>query len=466
MTHRHAPNPRPPPAGGYALIPGEPSLPVQRSVAELVGDCGAHVVYHLKYLLYNFGTVLEGRPDDGPWMLATYEDWRDDLSWYSKGTVIRAIRDLEREGYVESRHVAGVTNAKWYTLHEDRVQAAVADRHPDVPGPRGVLKRLFSLRSRLAAAAPDASSKSAPARALGRTGRPVAAGPPAQNAQSGLCMARSPDCAGCAVRTAQPAQSLHMKMENGVEVRKETAAAPAPMGEGPAADRAAPDAAAAVAAPAEAEGAGGPPTPAEGKPSAAAVEADPAAVAALALAGFDVADARDLATRTAATADRVVWLHRKADRARAKRPGVDVRGYVARGLREGWRPAADTPPPQPPSPARVAADRADADTRARVRDQADAEVRAAADRARVDADLAALGPGQYDAIAYEVLPRQPEPVRRLVAKRGRDCWALKIAVHDELVRRRRTGVVVAAAAAVFAPERVPSLPPDQGGSDA
>lgn len=175
-------------ATSYLLV-DDPAVPIQRRVAEAVGPTAAHLLQQLHWYLINFGRIQEGRPDDRPWVKATYGDWHDEFTWMSVANIRKTFTDLEDQGIVKAIRVGesdGVGSAKWYTIDYGRFEAVVEAVPEPERRPRGLLARLLKNSGRFDRRQGEgADPKARSARALGSASPKSAAEPIAKKWRSG-----------------------------------------------------------------------------------------------------------------------------------------------------------------------------------------------------------------------------------------------------------------------------------------
>ena len=174
----------PPPGHGGTgsyLLPDEPGVPIQRRIAEALGDTKAQLVQSLHFCLSRMGHEFHGMPDDGrAWVQATYADWRDELSWFTVKHIGRSFRELEKLGVVVTIACGGTGAPKWYTLDYARLHEVVAEKSGEFERrPRGVFRRLLILRHQGGAAAGRGRPKPEPKARAARALRPDSSAPPA-----------------------------------------------------------------------------------------------------------------------------------------------------------------------------------------------------------------------------------------------------------------------------------------------
>jgi hypothetical protein len=373
---------------GSKFLPDQPTYSIQRRIAEMFGDLGAHLLHQLDWYLTNLGEIRDGtEPDERRWILATYEDWHDEFSWYHEGTIRVAFKKLEALGIVVGVQVFGARSAKWYTIDYAELDAAIAAQ-PESKRTRGVMRRLLDLRSRPCPPPEDDDRKCARARALHTRGRALRAPAGAQNAQAVGDRVRISNASGRAQIAAPPVQNarpLNKELDKG-EL-----------------DNVVVD-----------DGSGGStpgPTPTDGAP--APPLAPPELIAALNAAG--VSDAAQMAAMyPRATVSQVRKLHADAERLRrnGKLRGT-MTGVVISGLKKGWQ--ADRPP-EPPAPAA-----------AKVRPSGPLP-------SDTNIALAKLHPDDFDALAAAALASIPENFRATFARTGPSGPALRGVMHTLLDR--------------------------------
>jgi DNA-binding PadR family transcriptional regulator len=92
-----------------------PSLAVKISLNETI------VLQQIHYWLQSSSHVIEGRK----WIYNTYQDWQEQMPFWSKDTIYRAIRSLEKQGLLLTGNwnKKKSDNTKWYSINYQNLDA-------------------------------------------------------------------------------------------------------------------------------------------------------------------------------------------------------------------------------------------------------------------------------------------------------------------------------------------------------
>jgi uncharacterized phage protein (TIGR02220 family) len=92
-----------------------PSLAVKIGLNETI------VLQQIQYWLQSSSHVIEGRK----WIYNTYQDWQEQMPFWSKDTICRAIRSLEKQGLLLTGNwnKKKSDNTKWYSVNYQNLDA-------------------------------------------------------------------------------------------------------------------------------------------------------------------------------------------------------------------------------------------------------------------------------------------------------------------------------------------------------
>ena len=103
------------PPRSSSLLIAEPPLIVLPTLATLVGLNEAIFLQQLHYWLTRSGKERDGRL----WVYNTYDEWREQLPFWSRATLRRIVNGLEERGLVistDAYNASKVDRTKWYTI--------------------------------------------------------------------------------------------------------------------------------------------------------------------------------------------------------------------------------------------------------------------------------------------------------------------------------------------------------------
>jgi DNA-binding PadR family transcriptional regulator len=109
------------PAKTSLLIRGAVPIVFQRELAHAIGLNQAIVLQELAYL---FDKTTSGKMIDGNrWIYNTYEEWQENFfPFFSVGTLVRVVQDLEKRGLLLScQPEGGISRRKYYRLGEGAI---------------------------------------------------------------------------------------------------------------------------------------------------------------------------------------------------------------------------------------------------------------------------------------------------------------------------------------------------------
>jgi uncharacterized phage protein (TIGR02220 family) len=111
------------PIGGFKMnkrLINEAPLIIIPSLAVKIGLNESVILQQVHYWLQSSKHVFEGRK----WVYNTYQDWQKQLPFLSESTIRRAIRFLEKEGYLISAswNKTKMGRTKWYTIDYEKLK--------------------------------------------------------------------------------------------------------------------------------------------------------------------------------------------------------------------------------------------------------------------------------------------------------------------------------------------------------
>jgi DnaD/phage-associated family protein len=98
----------------------EKPLIVLPSLAKAIGLNEAIILQQLHYWLQESNNIRDGYK----WVYNTYEDWQKQFPFWSKNTIIRAIKSLEKKGLVVvgNYNRMKIDNTKWYRIDYEKME--------------------------------------------------------------------------------------------------------------------------------------------------------------------------------------------------------------------------------------------------------------------------------------------------------------------------------------------------------
>jgi DnaD/phage-associated family protein len=102
------------------LLLDEKPLIVLPSLAKAIGLNEAIILQQLHYWLQESNNIRDGYK----WVYNTYEDWQKQFPFWSKNTIIRAIKSLEKMGLVVvgNYNKMKIDNTKWYRIDYEKLE--------------------------------------------------------------------------------------------------------------------------------------------------------------------------------------------------------------------------------------------------------------------------------------------------------------------------------------------------------
>ena len=102
------------------FILDEKPLIVLPSLAKAIGLNEAIILQQLHYWLQESNNIRDGYK----WVYNTYEDWQKQFPFWSKNTIIRAIKSLEKKGLVVvgNYNRMKIDNTKWYRIDYEKIE--------------------------------------------------------------------------------------------------------------------------------------------------------------------------------------------------------------------------------------------------------------------------------------------------------------------------------------------------------
>lgn len=106
------------------LLISEPPLQVLPSLAVEVGLNEAIILQQFHYWLQRSNKIRDGHR----WIYNSYSEWNKQFPFWSNATIRRAIRNLEKQGFLISGNYnkAGFDKTKWYRIDYERLSKASA----------------------------------------------------------------------------------------------------------------------------------------------------------------------------------------------------------------------------------------------------------------------------------------------------------------------------------------------------
>ena len=106
------------------LLISEPPLQVLPSLAVKVGLNEAIILQQFHYWLQRSNKIRDGHR----WIYNSYSEWNKQFPFWSNATIRRAIRSLEKQGFLISGNYnkAGFDKTKWYRIDYERLSKASA----------------------------------------------------------------------------------------------------------------------------------------------------------------------------------------------------------------------------------------------------------------------------------------------------------------------------------------------------
>ncbi|CAM4160487.1 conserved phage C-terminal domain-containing protein [Lederbergia lenta] len=101
------------------LLVKEYPVMFQPSFAQELGVNGAILLQQIHYWLQTCSTTKDG----SKWVYNTYKDWHEQLPFWSEATIKRALRLLEKEGYIFTANFNKfrMDQTKWYTINYAKI---------------------------------------------------------------------------------------------------------------------------------------------------------------------------------------------------------------------------------------------------------------------------------------------------------------------------------------------------------
>src|SRR5690606_4415244 len=102
------------------LLVNDYAFMVQPSLAAEIGLNEAILLQQIHYWLQTYSTVKNGRK----WVYNTYEEWQKQIQFCSVGTIKRAMRSLEKQGFIitDTFNKHRMDQTKWYTINYDKIR--------------------------------------------------------------------------------------------------------------------------------------------------------------------------------------------------------------------------------------------------------------------------------------------------------------------------------------------------------
>lgn len=102
--------------GNYMyLLLNEPSFTLQTTLVLEVGLNEAFLLQHLHYR----SLISKNKRDGYTWVYKTYEDWKEEIPFWSLNKIRRTIYSLESQGYLisnSSYNKMKIDRTKWYRI--------------------------------------------------------------------------------------------------------------------------------------------------------------------------------------------------------------------------------------------------------------------------------------------------------------------------------------------------------------
>ncbi|AKM19831.1 Replication initiation and membrane attachment [Geobacillus sp. 12AMOR1] len=98
----------------------EKPLIILPSLAKEIGLNEAIILQQLHYWLQESQNIRDGYK----WVYNTYEDWQKQFPFWSKNTIIRAIKSLEKKGLIVTGNYnkLAIDNTKWYRIDYEKLE--------------------------------------------------------------------------------------------------------------------------------------------------------------------------------------------------------------------------------------------------------------------------------------------------------------------------------------------------------
>lgn len=98
----------------------EKPLIILPSLAKEIGLNEAIILQQLHYWLQESQNIRDGYK----WVYNTYEDWKKQFPFWSKNTIIRAIKSLEKKGLIVTGNYnkLAIDNTKWYRIDYEKLE--------------------------------------------------------------------------------------------------------------------------------------------------------------------------------------------------------------------------------------------------------------------------------------------------------------------------------------------------------
>ncbi|GEN83597.1 hypothetical protein SLU01_19090 [Sporosarcina luteola] len=117
------------------LLINEPPLQVLPSLAKRIGLNEAIILQQL-----HFRSLISNNMKDGhKWIYKTYDEWQEEFPFWSADTIKRAIRKLEKEGYVISTSAFNkmkMDKTKWYRIDYSKCHVPTGQNAPSMGAKR------------------------------------------------------------------------------------------------------------------------------------------------------------------------------------------------------------------------------------------------------------------------------------------------------------------------------------------
>ena len=97
------------------LLLNEPSFTLQTTLVMEVGLNEAFLLQHLHYR----SLISKNKRDGYTWVYKTYEDWKEEIPFWSLNKIRRTIYNLESQGYLisnSSYNKMKIDRTKWYRV--------------------------------------------------------------------------------------------------------------------------------------------------------------------------------------------------------------------------------------------------------------------------------------------------------------------------------------------------------------
>lgn len=109
-----------------SLLINEPPLMVQKTLAVLVGLNEGMILQQVHYWLGKSNHNHDGRK----WIYNTYDGWQEQFPFWSKNTIIRAIKKLEEKGLLLTGNYnkLAIDKTKWYSIDYDALNSLILEQ--------------------------------------------------------------------------------------------------------------------------------------------------------------------------------------------------------------------------------------------------------------------------------------------------------------------------------------------------